>query len=126
MGFAAAGLALATTRLALVAGPGLARGPAALAVATGFLATVLVATRATSASGPRVLALVWPAAVAAAFALALGAALVGLVRDGSYATATASGAASAALFGLSALEPSRLAPALRIAFLLALVSLPLV
>ena len=72
------------------------------------------------------LARLWPAAVAAAFALALTAAFVGLEREGTYATAAASAAASAALLGLAALEPTPLAGVLRVAFLLALVALPLV
>ena len=123
---AVAGLGLAVARLALVARVGLPAGPASLAAATAFLAVTLAATRTTSPSGARVLALAWPAAGAATFALALAAALVGLARDGTYATPAAAAASSAALLGLAALEPTALAPALRIAFLLALAALPLV
>ena len=122
---AAAGLGLAIARFVLVARPGLPLEPAALGAAMGFLALTLFATRGAS-PGPRVLALVWPAAVAAAFALALTAAFVGLAREGTYATAAASAASSAALAGLAALEATPLAGVLRVAFLLALVALPLV
>ena len=71
------------------------------------------------------LALVWPTMVALALALALAAAVLGLVRDGTYATAGASAAASSALLGLAALERTPLAGVLRVAFLLALLALPL-
>jgi hypothetical protein len=120
---ASAGLALAIARVALAARPGLSIGPAALAAATGFLAVTLVSTRRTSVSGPRLLAILWPAAVVVALALALAAALFGLEREGTYATPATSAAASAALVGLAALEPTRLEGALRFAFLLALVAL---
>jgi len=68
---ASAGLALAIARLALAARPGLSLGPAALAAATGFLALTLLATRRTSVSGPRLLALVWPTALVVAFVFVL-------------------------------------------------------
>ena len=123
---AAAGLALAVARLALAGHPGLVPGLAAPPAATGLLAVALLSTRRASVAGPRVLARLWPAAVAAAFALALTAAFVGLAREGTYATAAASTASSAALVGLAALEPTPLAGVLRVAFLLALVALPLV
>jgi hypothetical protein len=116
---ASAGLALALTRLA--ARPGL--GPAALLAATLLLAAALASTRRTSASEPRPLAFFWPMAVVTAFGLAFAAALFGLEREGTYATPFASAAASAALVGLAALEPTRLAGTLRFGFSLALLAL---
>lgn len=124
---ASVGLAGVLARLALASGAlGLPLGPLALVAAAGFLAATLAATGAHARLVPRALPFLWPAAVAAAFVLALVASLAGLVRDGTYATPVASAAASAALVGVAALERTPLAGALRAAFVLALVTLPLV
>jgi hypothetical protein len=120
---ASTGLVLAIARLALAARHGLFVGLAAPAAATLFLAAALVSTRRTSVSDPRLLPFFWPTAVVAAFGLAFAAALFGLEREGTYATPFASAAASAALIGLAALEPTRLAGALRFGFVLALLAL---
>jgi hypothetical protein len=50
-------------------------------------------------------------------------AVAGVLRDGTYATSTAAAAASAALLGLAAIEPTRAPGLRRFAFLLAFLAL---
>jgi hypothetical protein len=119
---AAAGVALAAVRVARLphASP---LALVALGVVAGLLALALLSTGRPPGWGARALALLWPAAVVGALASAFVAGVAGLQREGTYATTTASAAASAALVGLAAVEPTRLSGALRFGFLLALLSL---
>ncbi len=66
-----------------------------------------------------------PVAVMAALALAIGAAVSGVLRDGTYATPSSAACASAALLGLAALEPTSAPGLRRFAFLLAVLALAL-
>jgi hypothetical protein len=121
---AAAGVALAAVRVARLphASP---LALLALGVVASLLALALLSTGRPSAWGARALALLWPAVVVGALASTFVAGVTGLQREGTYATTHASAAASAALVGLAAVEPTRLSGALRFAFVLALLSLAL-
>jgi hypothetical protein len=63
-----------------------------------------------------------PTAVLAAVAITVGAAVSGVLRDGTYATSSSAACASAALLGLAALEPTRAAGLRRLAFVLFLLA----
>jgi hypothetical protein len=126
VGLGAAGLVLAAVRASLLP-EGVASLPlAGLAAAVAVLAASLLATWP---GNPPVFSLLVPLAlplgVVAALALAIGGAVVGVLRDGTYASPTAAAAAAAALLGLVALEPTRAPGLRRFAFLLAVLSLAL-
>jgi hypothetical protein len=126
VGLGAGGLLLAALRVSLLP-EGAARLPlAGLAAAVAVLAASLLATRA---STPPLLALVaplaLPLAVMAALALAIGAGVSGVLRDGTYATPSSAASAAAALLGPAALEPTRAPGLRRFAFLLAVLALAL-
>jgi hypothetical protein len=70
----------------------------------------------------RLLPFVLPLAALAALAIAIVAALSGVLRDGTYTTARSAAYASAALLGLAALEPTRAAGLRRFAFVLFLLA----
>jgi hypothetical protein len=121
---AVAGAALAVLRVAAlqVSPPS---GIVALGGAAGVLALAMLATGASPGRFARALSLLWPSAAVATLAFATLAGVLGLEREGTYATAAARAAASAALVGLAALEPTPFAGPLRFAFLLALLALAL-
>ena len=121
---AVAGLLLALVRwapLAGVAAPQSALPLAGIALAAGALAAALLASRApapplVSRAAPVVL----PLAAAAAIGSAVAAGVLGVRRDGTYATPAAAACAAAALLGLAALEPTGLRSLRRFVFVLAL------
>ncbi len=105
--------------LAIVRVPGLREAGAAvlplggLALALAWLVVSLLAAKPGVAPLlARFAPLALPLAVVAAVGIAIAAAVSGVLRDGTYATPTSAGCASAALLGLAALEPTR-APGLR-------------
>jgi hypothetical protein len=122
LGLTTAAVLLAALRVAAhpgASGGGLRLG--ALALAASWLAGSLVATR----PGPpallgRVAPVVLPLAVLAAVAVAVFVSVSGVLRDGTYAASSAAACASAALLGMAALEPTRAAGVLRLAFALSL------
>jgi hypothetical protein len=95
----------------------------ALAVAVAWLAASLLVGRP---DAPPLIArlapLALPLAVVAALAIAIVASVSGMLRDGTYATASAGASASAALLGLAALEPTRAPGLRRLAFLVCLLA----
>jgi hypothetical protein len=124
VGAAVCALALAVVRaseLAPAAPAVLSLGAVALCVA--WLVASLLASKP---KAPRLLAgvapLALPLAALAAVALAIVAGVLGVLRDGTYATTTAASCASAALLGLGALEPTRAAGLRRFAFVLFLLA----
>jgi hypothetical protein len=124
-GLAAAGLGLAVVRTAdlPVAGAALT-SLAGLAIALASLAvSLLVTSPAAPGLVSRVAPLALPLAVPATLALAIAAGIVGMLRDGTYATPTAAASASAALLGLAALEPTGVPGLRRFAFVLTLLAL---
>jgi hypothetical protein len=126
VGLGAAGLLLAAVRLSLLPEEAARLPLVGLAAAVGVLAASLLATRP---DPPPLLSLAAPLALplatVAALALAIGAAFSGFLRDGTYATLSATACASAALLGLAALEPTSAPGLRRFAFLLALLALAL-
>jgi hypothetical protein len=124
VGAAVCALALAVVRvseLAPAAPAVLSLGAVALSVA--WLVASLLASKP---KAPRLLAgvarLALPLAVLAAVAIAIVVGVLGLLRDGTYATPAAAACASAGLLGLAALEPTRAAGLRRFAFALFLLA----
>lgn len=123
-GLAAAGSGLAAVRVASLPVAASPIPVAGIALAALSLAASLLATRAAPpALVARAAPLALPVAVLAALALAIGLAVAGVLREGTYATPAAAAASSAALLGLAALEPTRLPGPRGFAFLLALLAL---
>jgi hypothetical protein len=111
---AAVALVLAIVRVSGLPDPGAAALPlGGLALAVAWVVGALLAAKPGAAGLlARAAPLTLPLAVLAAVAVTIGAAVTGVLRDGTYATSSSSAYASAALLGLAALEPTR-APGLR-------------
>jgi hypothetical protein len=127
VGLGAVGLLLAAVRVFLLPDEAARLPLAGLAAAVAVLAASLLATRPGT---PLLLSLVaplaLPLAVLVALVLAIGAAVSGVLRDGTYATPSAAASAAAALLGLAALEPTGAPGLRRFAFLLAVLALAVV
>jgi hypothetical protein len=123
-GTAVVALVLAIVRASDLPDPGTAVVPlGALAVALVWLIVSLLAEKPSPAALlARLLPFVLPLAALAALAIAIVAALSGVLRDGTYTTARSAAYASAALLGLAALEPTRAAGLRRFAFVLFLLA----
>jgi hypothetical protein len=122
-GTAAAALALAIVRASDLPQAGAAVLPlGALAVALAWLVVSLLAPKKAAALRALLAPVALPVAVLAAVAIAIAVAVSGVLRDGTYATSSAAACASAALLGLSALEPTRAGELRRFAFVLLLLA----
>ena len=100
---------------------------AGLLLAVGLVALSLRPPRHAGDAGPgeRLSELVLPFAVLLTVLATAAAGLLGVLRDGTYSTATVSALAAAALLGFASLEPSRFAAGRRLLFLVALLTLAL-
>jgi hypothetical protein len=124
---AVAGLLLALVRSAAVpAGRTAAAGLPLAGIALG-VALLAMSLLASQASPPPLVAraagLAVPLAAFAAVALAIGAGVSGVLREGTYATPATAATAAAAIMGLAALQPTALPGTRRFAFLLVLLAL---
>ena len=124
VGVAVTALVLAVVRVSGLPAAGAAVLPlGGLALAVAWLAASLLAARRQAPPLlARVAPLALPLAVLAALAIAIVAAVSGVLQDGTYATSSAAASASAALLGLAALEPTRACGPRRFAFALFLLA----
>jgi hypothetical protein len=124
VGLAAAGLLLGAVRVTGLGGFGAGLLPLlGLALAAGWLATSLLATRpAALPLVSRIGPLALPLGVLGAMALAIAAAVSGVLGDGTYTTPSGAAFAASFLLGLAALEPTRAPGLRRAAFVVALLA----